>query len=238
MRATIIFLNFFVVLFFGVFFAYTFVAKDHIKKLAIDYAAQETISYANPLVEAAEAQFSKTTVQALLPKKQKALIQNELDAYRKDPRTYITDLAKKADAPALPESKFFSKIGSLKNRVQDRLDKNISELLTDLRIFAGSNVVAGFIALMMSFYSPKKVSTLLVWLSFLMFLGVCFTSYLYIDNFSFFDILHGNYLGWLYPSLLAYFILRLFWEGWRMHTLVGQIDEAINPTQIKTKPRP
>lgn len=227
MRLTIIFLNFLAVLFFGVFFAYTFVAKDHIKSLARSYAIVETVAYATPLVDLAQEKFEKNTVQLLTPTKQKKLIQSEFEKYRKNPKAYVSHLANKAEDSAA-QSTVFTKLAPFRAKIKTHLDEKLNALLRDLRIFAGSNLVAGSIALLLSLRSPKKVRVLLVWLSFLMFLAVCFASYIYVDDFSFFNILHGHYMGWAYPVLLSYLILRFFWEGWRDHDVINKIDEAIN----------
>lgn len=235
MRPTILFLNFVVVLFFGVFFAYTFVAKAHLKKLGRDYALSQTVSYADPLVDSAEKKFQR--LQKLVPAKQKKIVQAEFDNYRKNPADYIGKLADKSSSSA-SKAPLLQKFAPFKDKIQIHLDKKLAALLQDLRIFAGSNVIAGAIAFLFAFRSPAKLRSLLVWLSFLMFLAICFASYIYIDDFSFFKILNNFYMGWTYPCLLSYFIVRLFWDGWRGHEFVEKIDQAVNPTDIKTKPNP
>ena len=237
MRATIIFLNFFVVLFFGVFFAYTFVGKKHIESLARDYAISKTVAYVTPLVDSLAENFQKKTVQLLTPEKQKKQIQSQIDSFRRNPDSYLERLAKESSNSA-SQSKLLEKLAPFRSKALLHLNKKIDALLRDLRIFSGSNFVAGFVALLFAFRSPPKVRALLVWLSFLMFVAVCFASYIYIDDFSFFRILSGGHMGWFYPFLLSYFIIRLFWEGWRGHVLVEQIDEALNQTEVKVKPRP
>lgn len=226
MRPTIIFLNFLIVFFFGVFFAYTFFAKDHLKSLARDYAISRTVSYADPLVKSAEEKFQNPAIQTLTPGKQKKLIQSEFESYRKDPANYLLKLAEKSSSSP-SNSKLLGKFVPFKEKILTHFDKKLKSLLTDLRIFAGSNIIAGSIALLFALRSPPRVRALLPWLSFLMFLAVCFASYIYIDGFNFFAILDGSHMGWTYPCILVYFIARLFWELlWSAHDLVDKIDET------------
>ena len=237
MRATIIFLNFVIVLFFGVFLAYTFVAKTHIEKLAITFAISKTRTYADPLFEKAEEKFQHPAAQKLIPSDKKQLIENEILAYQKDPDSYLIQLAQK-EKSADHNSGPFNMLYSWKKTVTDYLSETLKVLLRDLRIFASSNLIAGSIALFFALRSPPKIRKLLVWLSFLMFLAICYCSYLYIDDLSFFKLLMRWQMGWSYPGLLFLTVIQLFLRHGDKSDAIDEIDEFVSPTKVKTKPRP
>ena len=237
MRLTIIILNFIVVLFFGVFLGYTFIAKKHIEQLARDYAIKKTLSYSDPLVEKAQEQFKRPTVQTLVPSKQKAIIQKEFDQYEKEPTQYLLKLTQESPASG-PSSKLLAKAISFKKKIKTHLEETLDLLLRDLRIFAISNLIASGTALFLALRSPAQVRTLLIWVSFLVFVSVCYCSYLYIDDLSFFKFLIRSHMGWWYPVFLGSFILKLIQGYGRHHKMVDEIDETVGLTDIQAKPHP
>jgi len=200
-----------VVLFLG-FLAYTFVAQEHLESLARDFVTEKTIAYSKPAVEvAAEAVESPLAKQFLSEDQEKAL-RSEVKDYQDDPAVYVRALTQKgarAPLPA-PANPVLAKAVKWKEGIRTHYDQTLAALITDLRIFSTSNLVAGAIALVLAVSSAKAIRASLAWFSVLMFIGVLYGSYLYIDDLNFFRILFRTYMGWGYAAFLLVTTVGLF----------------------------
>lgn len=98
-----------------------------------------------------------------------------------------------------------------KEALRRHYDRVLGRLLRDLRIFAVSNLIAAALAIFLATRTGGDAAQL-VWISFLLFAGIAYCVYSYIDRFSFFKILFDLHLGWWYPVLIATTFLTLLFK--------------------------
>lgn len=215
MRKTVLMLNGFVIVFFVCFLAYTLVARAHMNHLAKAYAVETTVKHAKPMVDVAEKALKSPVVKALLPNEQEEMIGSEIDQYRKDPAAYVSDLAKSETLKVPPTSSnpMVQKVLGLKAKIKGFYDDTLHALIRDLRIFSTCNLIAALIAFGMAVPKSVRVSTPLLCFSIIIFMSVLYCSYIYVDDLSFFAILHQSYMGWSYGGLLIFMIIWVFFEN-------------------------
>lgn len=212
MRNLTIALNSMVAVFFASFLAYTVVARQHVAALARDFVTEKTLQYSKPIVELADESLASPVVAKLLSDEQSAAIRHEIAEYRNDPSAYIADLTRQevlAPNPRNPNP-LLENVASIKERIRSFYDDTLAALITDLRIFATSNLCAGLIALALACRSNRNTQKSLVWFSFLMFATVLYCSYLYVDDLTFFRILFRTHMGWWYPLFMCVVLTGLY----------------------------
>ena len=226
MRRTTIAINTIVAVFFGCFLAYTFVARTHLDGLARGFVTEKTQQYSAPLVDLAEVSLDVPFVEERLSDEQKAAIRVEIDKYRKDPAGYIADLTrqKRLDAKRENANRLLAKVSPIKEEIRTFYDNTLAALITDLRIFATSNLCAALIALCLAYWSREKARQSIVWFSFLMFAAVLYCSCLYIDGLTFFRILFRTHIGWAYPPMLGVMLAGLFLDHGRAGSAEKESD--------------
>lgn len=212
MRKLAMVLNAVVVVFFVGFLAYSVIARQHLESLAREFVVEKTLEYAGPLVEVAEASLESPLAKKLLSDDQANAIRSEITAYHADPSRYITDLAegKKDAAPIENPNPLLQKVAAIKDKVRTFYDDTLNALITDLRVFSCSNLIAGLIALALAYCSPGEIRTRILLLSLVVFVAVLYCSYLYIDDLTFFRILFRTHLGWGYAIVLCVAIVSVY----------------------------
>lgn len=212
MRNTVIALNSIVAVFFVCFLGYTFFARQHLDGLAREFVTQRTLRYSAPIVELADHSLDSPLVQKVLSKEQSAAIRSEITEYRKDPAAYVSDLTRQAVLPLKPQNPnpLLAKVASIKERIRTFYDNTLAALIADLRIFSGTNLFAGLVALASAYRSRGQIQRSIVWFSFLMFVAVLYCSYLYVDDLTFFRILFRTHMGWWYPVFLCVVLAGLY----------------------------
>jgi len=217
MRKTALVLNAIVIVFFLCFLVYTFVARQHLNSLAREFVTEKTLAYSKPIVEFADEALDSPLVKKFLSKDQETAIRNEIAGYQNDPHLYIADLTRqqvRAAANAdMKENPLIEKVASIKSKIRTYYDDTLNALITDLRIFAISNLVAALIAFALAYRSPVKIRKPIVWFSILIFVAVLYCSYLYIDDLTFFRILFQAHLGWGYAVILSVMIAGLLHDS-------------------------
>jgi hypothetical protein len=214
MRKAAMILNVVVVIFFACFTIYTFVAKQHLNGLARAFVTRKTLEYSEPIFVVAEETLDMPIVRKLLSEKQEASIRHEIGLYNENPAQYVADLTRqktKAPNPKKPNP-LLKKVALIKERIRTFYDDTLNALLVDLRIFSFSNLVAGFIAFGLAYCSPRDIRKSIVVLSIIMFVGVLWGTYMYVDNLGFFTILFRAHMGWTYPLFLATLIVGAYWD--------------------------
>ena len=104
------------------------------------------------------------------------------------------------------------KITGWKTNVRAYYNKVLNRLFWDLRIFAGSNLAAGLIAMGLAYRAKVKPAGKALGVSLLLSLATVFCIYMYIDSYSFFMILTDSYLGWWYPVILIVTFIGLHFD--------------------------
>jgi hypothetical protein len=212
MRKTTLFLNAMVIVFFISFLMYTVIARQHLEKLATDFVTEKTLAYSRPVVELASESLDSPLIKKLLSKDQSTAVRTEIADYRNDPVAYIADVTGKQvrDVVRPNDNPLVEKVVAVKNKVRSFYENTLNALLSDLRIFSISNLVAGLIAFGLAYRSSEEIRKPIVWFSFLMFAAVLYCSYMYIDHLTFFRILFRTHIGWWYAALLSVMIAALY----------------------------
>lgn len=188
-------------------FCYTFVAKTHLLEHTRAFVTQKTLSYSKPLVEFTKTGLNTPLSQKLLSKELHANIQGELGIYDSNPVQYVAALTAKR--------KFDfgkGKIADFKVKVHKYNQSILEGLIRDLRIFSGSNLVAGIVALLFLLLTKVRPNGKVVVFSFVIFAAVALSTYSYVDGVSFLRILLKNHLGWWYPVGIVVAVVGLVLE--------------------------
>lgn len=229
MRTTAVTLNALATLFFASFLAYTFFARTHLDGLAREFVTEKTLEYSDPLVDLAEASLDAPFVQDLLTPDMQALARDEIAGYRADPAAWIADLTRLDRLPEQPPNgnPLLEKVASFKEDVRLYYDNTLTALIEDLRIFSLSNLVAALLALALAVFSRGRTRQPVVWFSILMFAAVLCSSWLYVDDLTFFRILFRAHLGWWYPVSLGVMATALHLDFGRLVRKRPQSDPLV-----------
>lgn len=137
---------------------------------------------------------SNPIVSKLLSSDRKALVEEEISSYEASPVDYIQTLAGKDG-----KIEGGGKVADIKNKIIDYYHSVLDDLITDLRIFSASNLVAGLFCLFMILHPKFSANPKIIAFSIVVFISVVLSSYGYIEGLSFFKILFKWNLGWWYP---------------------------------------
>lgn len=227
MRRTTLVLNSIVVAFFVCFSAYTFFARQHLESLARDFVTEKTLNYSQSIVEVADEALDSPLIKKFLSDDQESTIRDEIADYRDDPTAYIADLTRQRvrEAPQADENPLMGKVASIKAKIRTYYDNTLDALISDLRIFSFTNLIAGVIGWGLAYRSSSVIRRPVVWFAFLIFASVFYCSYLYVDELTFFRILFRTHMGWSYPAFLCVVLIGLYLDYGRHGNAVDQ-DEA------------
>ncbi|OYW70548.1 MAG: hypothetical protein B7Z37_30390 [Verrucomicrobia bacterium 12-59-8] len=182
-------------------FAGTFFAKQHVTNHARGFVSERTLAYSRPTVKWVEKGLESPLAGKLISPEKKQAIKGELARYHRDPAAYVASVTHREDRGA--EAAEAGKVEQFKQKIRNYYQSTLDELVIDLRIFTGSNVVAGLVALVLllsrHYQSERRVEVF----SLFIFASVVISSYLYLDGLSFFQILFKWHLGWSYPAGIA-----------------------------------
>ncbi len=196
---------------FLAFFTYTFVARTHLESIARDFVTERTLNHAGPIIDTVEKALDVPLVAKLVSKDDRKLVRSEIDAYRKDPTTYVANLTgKQIRKPQGKLGAIAQKAADAKEAIRQFYNDTLTALIFDLRIFSGTNIVAACVALFLATKSPTSIRKPLIVFSLLLFVAVVFCSYLYIDDLSFFRILTSTHMGWWYPLVVIVVAVWLY----------------------------
>ena len=188
-------------------FGYTFFSKAHLTEHTRVFVTDKTISYSKPLIELTKAGLESPLSKKLISDDQRSGIEEEVTLYEADSVGYVTALTSSS------RSSFGEgKAAKIKEKVRDYYQSTLSELTWDLRIFSGSNIVAGLFGLWLLITTRFKGQDKVVAFSFVVFGAVAYSTYSYIGGVSFLSILFKWHLGWWYPAGIALTILGLVFE--------------------------
>lgn len=204
---------------FAIFFLYTFLGHRHLDRLARDFVTEKTRAFAEPTVDAADEMLRAPGVQRFLSDEQLAALQLEIAAYRNDPARYIGELTGRRVPAAVnvrPDNPLMARVGRWKNEIRDHYNAVLAGLFRDLRIFAGSNVVAAIFGTWLAVRTGGRRPGVVLWLSFLLLAAIAYCVYLYVDQLSFFKVMFNLHMGWSYPAFLALTFLGLYLEHGRL----------------------
>ncbi len=205
MRSLLLIVNASVAILCLLFFSYTFAARQHIQQLAREFVVLKTQENALPAVKAVEMGLRSELSRRLVTEVQRNAIEAEIAEFHSQPTDYIQRIAS-SDVPIKPPvglSPAAEKIHLWKERIRVHYNTVIDRLFGDLRIFAGTNVIAACIAFGCAWRSPAEPTWRLKLISGVLVVALAFGSSMYVDRLSFFTILFNRYIGWGYPVLLG-----------------------------------
>jgi hypothetical protein len=222
-RRIVLALNAIAATLFAFFIAYTFFGRPHVDRLARDFVTEKTEHFAAPTVEVAEQALETKLAEQILKDEQIAQIRAEIGEYRDDPAAYIGQLtgARVPPAEVNAANPLVAKAVGWKQTVRDYYGATLRQLVRDLRIFSGSNLVACLIAFCLAYSARGRSLQAITWFSFLMFAAVVYCSYMYINGLTFFRIIFDLNLGWSYPVLLMVAVIALYFDHGRHSDLVA-----------------
>lgn len=175
-------------------FGYTFFAKAHIVEHTRAFVTEKTLAYSMPAVELMRVGLETRLSQRLLSEPLRAEISNELSTYDSNPTEYIKSLTSNR-VPDFGDGR----VADFKKNVHGHYQSILEALVRDLRIFSGSNMVAGLFAIYLLRATGGKDDGKVIAFSFIVFAAVAFSSYSYFQGVSFLRILLNTHLGWWYP---------------------------------------
>jgi len=226
MRTALLVISGLVAVFFAVAFSLTFFTRGHLIRLAEDYVIDRTRPHADKLVEVAEQAVKTPGANLVLGEEVLQATRRELAEYRDDPRAYIARLVAANDVPAAADpgkdAPLKVKVLFWKDQIRSHFEKTLDQLLFDLRIFAGSNLVAALLAFGLAWRARPDRLRALLFVAGLLLASMAFTAYAYVDHMSYFKILMNSYMGWWYPALLALTFLGMVVEYGQTTTRTGQ----------------
>lgn len=213
MRKFLLFLNSFVFVSFACFLAYTYVAKEHLESLARGFLVERTVYYSKPLMGVVELAVNDRRAAFVVPAPILNIAIQEVADYQSSPQIYVGQLVdgRELDTSALKdaENPLLLKVAEVKNSIVQFYNKSWEALIRDLRIFAISNIVAALIAFGVAYRAQGEIRMSLILLSHSICLAVLYSSFMYIDDMTFFQILFRLHMGWSYPIGLATMTLQI-----------------------------
>jgi len=188
---------------FLAFFTYTFLARSHLESIARNFVTEKTLQQSGPIIDTVERALDVPLVAKLVSNDEIKLVRAEIETYRNDPTSYVSDLTgKRTRNPQENLGAIVQKAADAKDAIRTFYNDTLTALILDLRIFSGTNTFAACVAMFLVIKSPVSIRKPLVLFSFALFVAVVFCSYFYIDNLSFFRILTSAHIGWWYPLLV------------------------------------
>jgi len=214
-RTALVVLNLLVAGASGALLGYTFFARDHLTGLAEEYVVRKTVGYATPAVEQVEAMLKRPEAWLVLAAI-RAAVQEEVDAFRNDPNKYVRALvAARGAAIEKPKHPFAEKVVAWKEQIRAYSDKTLAGLVRDLRIFAGTNLVAALLAALFAWRAKGRWRWHVLGVSGLLLGVLAVQAYLFIDGLTFFRIVADLRVGWTYPTVVALTFVYLYVQfGW------------------------
>jgi hypothetical protein len=207
MRKISLLLNALVVVLSLALFGYTFFAKAHLVEHTRAFVTEKTLAHSGPLMELMRAGLDAPLAQKLVPEKIRAQTGAEIALYESDPVKYVTSLTSEK-APSFGTGK----LAKFKAGVHAHYQSTLAALVRDLRIFSGSNLVAGLFAIWLLLNGKLGRDGKVIAFSFVVFAAVAYSTFSYIEGVSFLRILLKSHLGWWYPAGMALTILGLVLE--------------------------
>ncbi len=205
MRKTALILNGLVAVISLGLLLYTFVFKSHLTTLAGDFVFLKTLEHSERVVSLAEKASSSGFAGKFLPSEKVAVMNDEIELYRKDPSAYVESLVRRdTDQPSAVEEP--PAVQKFKNKVADYFESTLNSLIVDLRIFNFSNLLFSLVAIAIVLKRWIRNERLLLVISFIILGATLFGASMYWDGISFFQILFRSYLGWAYPATILFII--------------------------------
>lgn len=226
MRKVLVALNLLVAVASAALFVYTFFAREHLLGRAEEYVIAKTVVQVTPAVELVEAGLNNRAAQ-FVPADTRAAVQAEVDSFRRDPHKYVRALVAKGAAVEKPKHPLAERVLAWKEQARAYFEKTFAGLVLDLRIFAGTNVVAALLAALLAWRARGRLRWHVFGVSVLLLFALSLQAYLFIDGLTFFRVITNARVGWSYPGVVALTFGYLYWNYGRFVPLA---PPAANPS--------
>ena len=182
-------------------FAYTFFAEAHLKELAREFVTDKTLAFSEPAVVTLETSMDSPLGKKLVSEEQREKVNGEIALFRSDPPAYVHSLTGLQGGvnPIAEEKLKSSKFAAVRKKIRDYYESVLGELIGDVRIFSGTNIFFGVVALVLVLRAGSERREAFFWLSLIIFAAVVFNSWMYVDGMGFFTIIFKAHVGWWYP---------------------------------------
>ncbi len=210
----------FILVFFIAFITSFFVVsqiEERSRALVTEKVTQGTMSK----IGFAEEVMNSKAAKMYLEEYQIEVIRSEIDAFKNNPYGYIESVTMNNEsADDLPpefrsanplKSALFEKLFQWKQGLKSYFNKTFNGLITDIRLFLGTNVVALLIAAFVCFKSPSLGSRAMA-LSTIITLATALSAFSYINDSWLFNILLNSYAGYGYAGGIAFLTGWLYLE--------------------------
>jgi hypothetical protein len=197
----------------------TFVAKGLITSKARQVAVDKSRGVSDPLAAKLQETLDRPVLGKLTPATARERLEAELQSYRTSPEAWLLRLAEggsdRAQDFEFPEienpiaRKAVDALVKGVSELKEHLEKSYRDLIVDLRIFAGTNILAFGVAAWLSWIArtPRSRHWLLAYSSLMLVVFVIsITSYL--DQNWTWTILTARYMGWGYPAAIGFLTLH------------------------------
>lgn len=211
--------------FFGLFFLLSFVVSffivGEIQERSRDLVTEKVIAGTLPKVGFAEELLNSKAAKNYLENYQLDVIKQEIAEFKKDPHFYVSSIIQRdADVSELPsefktnnplKAALFDKVFSWKQNLKSYLDGTFSKLITDVRIFLATNVIALFIAAFVCFRSERLGGRAMV-ISSIITTATALSTYGYVNDNWLFNILLNSFAGYGYSAGIVSLSAWLYFE--------------------------
>jgi len=172
-------------------------------------------------VSLAEEVLNSKAAKNYLEEYQIEVIEKEISEFKRDPHLYVGSITQQdANVSALPsefktnnplKAALFEKVFSWKQSLKSYLDGTFSKLITDIRIFLATNVVALFIAAFVCIRSEKLGGRPMV-ISSVITIATALSTYGYVNDNWLFNILLNSFAGYGYSAGIVSLSAWLYFE--------------------------
>jgi hypothetical protein len=214
MRKWVLPVNIAIVIFFSGLLAYTFAGRDDLSRRAYAHVLERTVEYAAPTMTSIEDALGAPLVERLVPERMLSPLRDTVSAYKSDPASYIATLIGQADSVVTrSDNPILIKVSAALAHIRAYYNQTLDALITDLCIFAITNLIVAVVATVLTAKSAAHISPRLVLVSVSMCIAVVYESLVYVDSATFFRIMTQTHLGWSYPVMLCTIIVVLLKVG-------------------------
>jgi hypothetical protein len=230
-RIALVALNLLVATAFAGLFAWTFLARAHVTRLAEDYVIAKTVDHVAPAVEKIDEVLLHPAA-LLAPAAVRAAVQAEVNAFRTDPHGYVRTLVARGAAIEKPKHALAERVFAWKEQARAYFDKTLTSLIRDLRIFFGTNCVAALLAAGLAWRATGRWRWHVLGTSVLLLGVLAVHVYLFLDRLTFFSIIWNAQVGWSYPLFLALTFGYLYFRIGRFVPLAPNPPDPQKPVTV------
>jgi len=206
---------------FFIAFIVSFFVVENIEEKSRVLVTEKVVQGTSSKIDFAEELLNSKAANMYLKDYQIDVIRKEIGTFRTDPYSYVESVTiGSGSAGVIPpefqtnnplKAALFEKIFSWKQGLKSYFDKTFSRLITDIRIFLGTNVVALLIAAFICFKAPALGNRAMA-LSTIVTIATALSAFSYINESWLINIILNSYAGYGYAGGIAFLTGWLYLE--------------------------